>query len=51
MDTETLTASTVGTIIIRVLGAPMESRFRHRLFPPDKIQAEEHGLRKCRSVR
>ena len=37
MDTEALAATRVGQVVIRGLGAAMESRVRYRFFPPDNI--------------
>ena len=37
MDTETLARSKLGKLIIKILAAGMESRFRYRFFPPLNI--------------
>jgi ubiquinone/menaquinone biosynthesis C-methylase UbiE len=37
MNTESFARTKFGHIFVRVLAAGMESRFRHRFFPPEKI--------------
>jgi ubiquinone/menaquinone biosynthesis C-methylase UbiE len=37
MNTKKITESATGRFLIKILGAVMESRFRHRLFGPEKI--------------
>ena len=37
MDIESMAASTVGRLAVKVLGAVMESRFRYRFFGPTRI--------------
>jgi ubiquinone/menaquinone biosynthesis C-methylase UbiE len=37
MDTNSFAKSAIGKPIVRFLGAAMESRFRYRLFPPDRV--------------
>jgi demethylmenaquinone methyltransferase/2-methoxy-6-polyprenyl-1,4-benzoquinol methylase len=37
MDTETFAKSRFGRLFVKILAAGMESRFRYRFFPPNKI--------------
>ena len=37
MNTETFAGTKFGHLFVKVLAAGMESRFRHRFFPPEKI--------------
>lgn len=45
MNTETLATSRTGQVIIRLLGAAMESRFRYRFFNPEHILEGAGDLR------